>query len=203
VRFRYVQLKNDNMTPFTDRIRNLISDNYIDKVFIELSIGLRTNHSELFNNLILLQSRYNEIKRQEILGLLDFNTLSIHKTKIISAIIGIVKEIEMDNSLINNMINSIKGNLSDNYFSISIIPISLNPLDIFTYEISQLNCFQVLLNQIYTLIKDYVPPHSYEKQWIINEIETNFKITKPKSDNSISLQSIGILSGKRYETIKL
>ena len=89
------------------------------------------------------------------------------------------------------------------YFSISLNQITLNPSGIFTYKISQVANFQIFLNHIYTLIKDFIPAFSYGKIWTICETETKNEILKKENQLNNSLEDIGIISGKLYETIRL
>jgi len=89
----YTEVKKDERSDF-DAIRNFISEGEIESSLKLLFDYVRNKDKELYNNVVLISSRYSNLKNDNILGLISQEKYSIENNKIVYSILQTIKLLE-------------------------------------------------------------------------------------------------------------
>jgi len=86
-----IQLKNIEWNKkLENKLKKQLGDNKLSEVFQDLANYLSITDTRLFNDLVLLQSRFNSSFESQVLGLMSQPDYSVNSTQIISALTKLI-----------------------------------------------------------------------------------------------------------------
>jgi len=191
------------MNMFCERLRNLIANNHLDTALLELLFALRDS-KVYYNNVIILNSQFNDLKNNEIIGVLDMQSIFQQKARLINSTLQLILNIENEPNLTDELISNIKGRISESKFIIVYDKVFNIQNNQFIFDINDYTLTK-LFNELYYMIKEYVKPYTYGEAWIIKNIETNEIIKNSRSLNkkNVTLYEAGLRAGERYRLMKI
>lgn len=80
--------------PIQDEIRTLVANAKLEQAIQAFQNWANTNNKDLSNQLILLQGRFNSLKRNENLGLLSFSDANRERNILTNSVLSLLEEID-------------------------------------------------------------------------------------------------------------
>jgi len=84
------------LNPIKQDLKHLLAEKRQEKVFASLTKGILTNESKLFNEVILLQNRWNEVRQQDIMGRIDYREKNLTFNNVNEALLYLIDRIEVE-----------------------------------------------------------------------------------------------------------
>ncbi len=130
---------------------------------------------ELFDQVILVNSRYNQVEADNRTGILDYGQYTRERAKLSNSILSLVRDIEEDQELMSLLRRRQKEVLYAEYIKISVDFSEFTAEKSKQYRANQFLNIDDFLNELFFEISEFVPPGSFRRNWILKRQTEHLK----------------------------